>query len=482
MNAELLTIADAAQGLATRAFSARELTQTYLKRCKGRTALRAFLAFDPEGALAAADRADAKIAAGEASTLTGIPFAVKDNIVVKGLPATAASKILEGYMPPYTATAVERLQELGAIALGKTNCDEFAMGASGEQSAYGAAKNPWDQGRVPGGSSSGSVVAVADGQALFALGSDTGGSVRQPAGFTRVVGMKPTYGAVSRYGLMALASSFDVIGPIARTVRDAATVYAAMRGKDPRDATSHAGGPVDLAALRAPTVSGLTIGVPKEYFGDGMDPEVRTAVDHAMQQLRRHGATLVDVSLPSTRYAVATYYLILASEASANLARYDGVRFGKRADASDLLSLYRETREAGFGDEVKLRIMLGTFALSSGYHDAYYGKAQRVRTLIREEFEAVFTSVDALLTPTSPTLPFKLGERVDDPLKMYLADIDTVTANIAGLPALSLPCGPTDTLPVGCQLLAPANAEMTLFRIAAALEDALGFPLRLPEP
>ncbi|MGZ4872400.1 MAG: Asp-tRNA(Asn)/Glu-tRNA(Gln) amidotransferase subunit GatA [Candidatus Angelobacter sp.] len=404
--------------------------------------------------------------------LAGVPIGIKDVMVTTGIRTTAGSKILENFIPPYDCTAVARLEAAGAIVLGKMNCDEFAMGSSNENSAYGPVRNPRDQSRVPGGSSGGSATAVAAGTAVATLGSDTGGSIRQPASFCGVVGLMPTYGRVSRYGLIAFASSLDHIGPLTKTVKDAAILLRVIAGRDPLDSTS-ADVPVpDYEADLAKPMRGLKIGVPKEYFGEGLDAEVRAAVEAGIAKLRFAGCEIVPISLPHTPYAVPTYYLIATAEASANLARFDGVRYGFRAKNTRTLSqMYRKSRDEGFGTEVKRRIMLGTYALSSGYYDAYYLKAQRVRTLLTRDFEEAFQKVDAIVTPTAPTPAFKLGEKADDPLSMYLADIYTVTADLAGVPGISVPCGQTQSgLPIGLQVLGRHFDESTVLRVAAAVE------------
>src|SRR5438477_3948585 len=404
--------------------------------------------------------------------LGGVPVAIKDVMVTKGVRTTAGSKILGNYIPPYDCTAVSRLEAAGAIVLGKLNCDEFAMGSSNENSAWKPVHNPRDLSRVPGGSSGGAAAAVAADMTVAALGSDTGGSIRQPASFCGVVGLMPTYGRVSRYGLIAFASSLDHIGPLAKTVRDAATVLGVIAGRDPMDSTS-ADVPVpDYVAELEKPVSGLKIGVAKEYFGEGLDTQVRKAVEAAIQKLAELGCEVVEVSLPHTKYAIPTYYIVATAEASSNLARFDGVRYGFRApEAHTLSQMYRCTRDLGFGAEVKRRIMLGTYALSAGYYDAYYLKAQRVRTLLTRDFEVAFRKVDAIVTPTSPTAAFKLGEKVDDPLAMYLADIYTVTADLAGIPGISVPCGETrENLPIGLQILGKHFDEATILRVAHAYE------------
>jgi aspartyl-tRNA(Asn)/glutamyl-tRNA(Gln) amidotransferase subunit A len=394
-------------------------------------------------------------------------------MVTKGVRTTAGSKILEKFIPPYDCTAVARLEAAGAIILGKMNCDEFAMGSSNENSAYGPVRNPRDKSRVPGGSSGGSAAAVAAGTAVATLGSDTGGSIRQPASFCGVVGLMPTYGRVSRYGLIAFASSLDHIGPLTKTVKDAAILLRVIAGRDPLDSTS-ADVPVpDYEADLLQSVAGLKIGVPKEYFGEGLDPEVRVAVEAGISRLRAAGCEIIPISLPHTAYAIPTYYVIATAEASANLARFDGVRYGYRAKGARSLSeMYRKSRDEGFGPEVKRRIMLGTYALSSGYYDAYYLKAQRVRTLLTRDFEQAFQKVDAIVTPTAPTPAFKLGEKSDDPLSMYLADIYTVTADLAGIPGISVPCGNTQSgLPIGLQVLGRHFDESTVLRVASSIES-----------
>src|SRR5947208_1702906 len=431
----------------------------------------AYLTLSKERALAKAAEIDKLAEKGERlPVLGGVPVAIKDVMVTKGVRTTAGSKILGNYIPPYDCTAVSRLEAAGAIVLGKLNCDEFAMGSSNENSAWKPVHNPRDLSRVPGGSSGGAAAAVAADMTVAALGSDTGGSIRQPASFCGVVGLMPTYGRVSRYGLIAFASSLDHIGPLAKTVTDAALVLRTIAGRDPMDSTS-ADVPVPdyIAALNHP-VSGLRIGVAKEYFGDGLDSEVRKAVEDAIQALARLGCEVVPISLPHTEYAIPTYYIVATAEASSNLARFDGVRYGYRAKQARTLSeMYRRTRDEGFGAEVKRRIMLGTYALSAGYYDAYYLKAQKVRTLIARDFEEAFKKVDAIVAPTTPTAAFKLGEKVDDPLAMYLADIYTVTADLAGIPGISAPCGEThDKLPIGLQILGRHFDESTVLRIAHA--------------
>jgi aspartyl-tRNA(Asn)/glutamyl-tRNA(Gln) amidotransferase subunit A len=437
--------------------------------------LNVYLSLTKERALKQAERVDALAAKGDPlPTLAGVPVGIKDVLVMRGAPATAGSKILEGYRPPYDATAVEKLEAAGAVLLGKLNCDEFAMGSSNENSAYGPVRNPVDPDRVPGGSSGGSAAAVAANLAVATLGSDTGGSIRQPAGFCGVVGVLPTYGRVSRYGLIAFASSLDRVGPLAANVRDAATLLGVIAGHDPKDATSSAAPVPDYAAESDKAVEGLRVGVPAEYFAEGLDPEVRAAIESGIAALKAAGCQVKPVSLPHTRYAIPTYYLVATAEASANLARFDGVRYGYRsAAAENLAAMYRHSREEGFGAEVKRRILLGTYALSAGYYDAYYLKAQQVRRLLAEEYLRAFAEVDAIVTPTAPTAAFKLGEKTGDPLAMYLADIYTVTASLAGICGVTVPCGTTEGgLPVGMQVLAAHLNEGTAFRVARAVESA----------
>ncbi|MDI7249160.1 MAG: Asp-tRNA(Asn)/Glu-tRNA(Gln) amidotransferase subunit GatA [Bacillota bacterium] len=404
--------------------------------------------------------------------LLGIPYACKDNICTRGVPTTCASRILEGYVPPYSATVVEGLEAAGAVLLGKTNMDEFAMGSSGENSAFFPTRNPRDTTRVPGGSSSGSAAAVAAGLVPFALGSDTGGSVRQPASFCGVVGLKPTYGRVSRYGLVAFASSLDQIGPLTATVEDCALVMEVLAGHDPRDATS---ADVPVPAYRevlGREVRGMKLGVPREYMGEGIEPGVREAVEAALRVFEDLGCVVEECSLPHTEYALAVYYLVAPAEASSNLARYDGVRYGLRVEEGDITGMYSHTRRQGFGAEVRRRIMLGTYALSAGYYDAYYLKAQKVRTLVKRDFEQAFSRYDLLVAPTSPTVAFRLGERTEDPLSMYMADVCTIPVNLAGIPAISIPCGEEAGLPVGLQIMGPPFAESTILQAAYAFERA----------
>jgi aspartyl-tRNA(Asn)/glutamyl-tRNA(Gln) amidotransferase subunit A len=435
----------------------------------------AYLTLSRERALDKAAAVDRANDAGDPlPPLAGVPVAIKDVMVTKDLRTTAGSKILENFVPPYCCTAVQRLEDAGAIILGKTNCDEFAMGSSNENSAYRPVHNPRDLSRVPGGSSGGSAAVVAAGTAVAALGSDTGGSIRQPAAFCGVVGLMPTYGRVSRYGLIAFASSLDHIGPLTKTVYDSALLLQHIAGRDPMDSTSSDLPVPDYTSEIGKPVRGLRIGIPAEYFGEGLDPEVRSAVENAIQKLAEAGCEVVPISLPHTQYAIPTYYVIATAEASSNLARYDGVRYGFRATGAKTLSeMYRRTRDAAFGTEVKRRIMLGTYVLSAGYYDAYYLKAQRVRTLIARDFEQAFERVDAIVTPTTPTPAFKLGEKVDDPVAMYLADIYTVTADLAGVPGISVPCGHSrEGLPIGVQILGRHFDEATILRIGHAIEHA----------
>jgi aspartyl-tRNA(Asn)/glutamyl-tRNA(Gln) amidotransferase subunit A len=470
------TLAELRSGIAEGRTKAADLAAGYFERIeKINPRLNVYLSLTKERALQQAAQIDALAAKGDPlPPLAGVPIGIKDVLVMKGAPATAGSKILKGYQPPYDATAVTRLEAAGAVLLGKLNCDEFAMGSSNENSAYGPVRNPVDPERVPGGSSGGSAAAVAANIAVATLGTDTGGSIRQPASFCGVVGVLPTYGRVSRYGLIAFASSLDRIGPLAGNVRDAATLLGVIAGNDPRDATSSPAPVEDYAAQSDKPVEGLRIGVPKEYFAEGLDPEVRAAIEKGIDALKAAGCAVKPVDLPHTKYAVPVYYLVATAEASANLARFDGVRYGYRSPQSATLSdMYSHSRDEGFGAEVKRRIMLGTYALSAGYYDAYYLKAQQVRRLLAEEFLRAFAQVDAIVTPTSPVPAFKLGEKTGDPLAMYLADIYTVTASLAGLCGVTVPCGATRTgLPVGMQVLASHFRESTAFRVARAVEAA----------
>jgi len=463
--------------------SSVELTEAYLRRIEQvDPQIRSYLTVTADLALQQAQEADKKLASGEKSPLLGIPMALKDIISTKGIRTTCGSKMLENYIPPYDATVYEKLCAAGCVLLGKLNMDEFAMGSSTENSAYGPTKNPWDLTTVPGGSSGGSASAVAAGEAAFTLGSDTGGSVRQPAALCGVVGLKPTYGRVSRYGLVAFASSLDQIGPITRTVEDLADVLQVIAGYDPKDSTSV---PIDVPQYGdalSEDIRGIRIGVPKEYFVEGMEPGVERAVREAIDKLGSLGAEIVDISLPSTDYALATYYIIAPAEASSNLSRYTGVEYGHRApDAEDIIDMYMKTREEGFGPEVKRRIMLGTYVLSAGYYDAYYLKAQKVRTIIKSEFDAAFKECDVIATPTSPTVAFKLGSKLQDPLSMYLSDLFTIPANMAGIPGLSIPCGFSDDLPVGLQLLGKAFDESTLLKVGYAYQQSTEWHLKRPQ-
>ena len=444
--------------------------------------VQAFLTLTRDAALAQAEAVDRKRRAGERlGALAGVPIAVKDVLCTRGVRTTCASKILEPFVPPYDATVVERLRAADAVLVGKTNMDEFAMGSSTENSAYQPTRNPWDLGRVPGGSSGGSAAAVAADECAAALGTDTGGSIRQPGGFCGIAALKPTYGRVSRYGLVAFASSLDQIGPMGKDVEDCATLLGVIAGRDPRDSTSADVPVADYRAGLGSGAAGARIGIPAEYFIEGVDPQVEAAVREAIRVLEGLGARTERISLPHTGYAVATYYLVATAEASSNLARYDAVKYGHRtAGASDLLEMYQRSRREGFGPEVKRRIMLGTYALSAGYYDAYYLKAQKVRTLIRQEFEAAFQRYDALLTPTAPTVPFKLGEKVADPLSMYLSDVCTIPVNIAGIPGLSIPCGFASGLPIGLQIIGPALSEETLLRLGYAYQQSTDWHTRRP--
>ena len=469
-----MTVTELADAVKSGAVKAVDVAEASLARIAAlEPKLHGFLAIARDGMIADARAIDDKRARGEAlGALAGVPIAIKDAICTRGIVSTAGSKILEGYVPPYDATVITRLRAASALIPGKTNMDEFAMGSSNENSAYGPAKNPWDTTRAPGGSSGGSAVAVAARMTPASLGSDTGGSIRQPAAFTGTVGVKPTYGRVSRYGLIAFASSLDQIGPFATDVRGAARVLSVIAGKDPKDATSLDAPVDDYEAACGRSVKGMRIGVPEEYFAAGLDPEIEASVRAAIRALEDEGCAVRPVKLPHTRFAVATYYVIATAEASSNLARFDGVRYGLRIEKTrDLREMYGATRDAGFGAEVKRRILLGTFVLSAGYYDAYYVKAQKVRTLIVRDFEAAFREVDAICSPTSPTPAFKLGEKTQDPLAMYLNDVYTLPASLAGIPALSVPCAPARSgLPIGLQMMAPALEESRLFALASAWE------------
>lgn len=470
-----LTISAIREGLLEKRFSAKELAQQAIAFAEQENALtNAYLTFSPERAMAAAARVDEEIAKkdGYVGTLAGVPVAVKDVIVTKGLRTTCGSRILKDYVPPYDATAVYLLEAEGAVIIGKTNCDEFAMGSSNENSAFGPVRNPRALDRVPGGSSGGSAAVVAQGTAVVSLGSDTGGSIRQPASFCGVVGVTPTYGRVSRYGLVAFASSLDHIGPFGRTVEDAATVLRAIAGRDEQDSTSAFAPADDYHASMKEPIAGLRLGLPAEYF-EGLGAETADLIHAAVKELEKLGCEVREISLPHTKYALSTYYIVATAEASSNLARYDGVRYTTRADGETLSDMYRNTRGCGFGTEVKRRIMLGTYALSAGYYDAYYRKAQQVRALITRDFTNAFEEVDAIVAPVSPFPAFKIGEKIDDPLAMYLSDVYTLTADLSGVPAMSVPCGASpEGLPVGLQIFAKHFDEATMFRVAYHYEQA----------
>jgi aspartyl-tRNA(Asn)/glutamyl-tRNA(Gln) amidotransferase subunit A len=478
-----LTIHEAGDRMATGEFSSVELTEAVLDRIVAvDNDVKAYLTLTPETALEQAGAADERRASGESNPLLGIPLAIKDVLCTKGIPTTCGSRILESFVPPYDATAVARLKTAGAVILGKTNTDEFAMGSSTENSAYFTTHNPWDLDRVPGGSSGGSAAAVASDACVAALGTDTGGSVRQPASLCGVVGLKPTYGRVSRYGLIAYASSLDQIGTLVKDVTDAAILLEAIAGHDPRDSTSIDAPVPNYRAALTGEVKGVRVGVPKEYFIDGMQPAVETAVRAAVDALAGLGAEIIEVSLPHTEYALPVYYLIAPAEASANLARYDSVRYGLRTDESgDLIQTYKDTRGQGFGQEVKRRVMLGTYALSAGYYDAYYLKAQKVRTLIKDDFDAAFQQVDIIVAPTNPTTAFRIGEKADDPLQMYLSDVFTLSMNLAGNCGVSLPCGFDESgLPIGMQIMGPPLGEEQVLRVAHAYEQVTEWGERRP--
>jgi aspartyl-tRNA(Asn)/glutamyl-tRNA(Gln) amidotransferase subunit A len=476
LDLETLSLAEARAEVASARVSAITLAEQHYERIAAvDPSIQSYLALTRERAFVQAAKVDAAAKAGDPlGPLAGIPVAVKDVLTVRGVPSTAGSLILKGYHPPYDATAVAKLEAAGAVLLGKLNCDEFAMGSSNENSAYGPVHNPRALDRVPGGSSGGSAAAVAAGLCVASLGTDTGGSIRQPAAFCGVVGVLPTYGRVSRYGLIAFASSLDRVGPFARSVADAATMLEVLAGPDPMDSTASALPVAGYAAESAKPVSGLRIGVPDEYFGEGLNPEIRAAIERSLDSLRAAGCTLHKVSLPHTRYAVPVYYVIATAEASSNLSRFDGVRFGLRSPESDTLAaMFRNTRDEGFGAEVKRRILLGTYVLSAGYYDAYYRKAQQVRTLLTRDFLSAFAQVDAIVCPVTPTPAFKLGEKVDDPIQMYLEDIYSVAASLAGICGLSVPCGTTKAgLPIGVQVLGKHFDEATVFRVGAAIESA----------
>ena len=472
-----LTISQAHKGLLKKEFSALDLCKAYLDRIKNRDKkIFAYLTVSEKLAMSQAQKVDEMIAkGGKIPLLAGIPMAIKDLLMVKGLKCTAGSKILENYIAPYDATVIKKLRAQGAVILGKTNMDEFAMGASGERSAFGPTKNPYDLTRVPGGSSSGSAAAVADNMACYALGTDTGGSIRQPSSFCGTVGIKPTYGAVSRYGLMAMCCSLDHVGAITKTVEDAKIVFDAIKGKDTMDSTSVE--TISNAKVQMPKINELKIGIPKEYFIEGIDPEVERLVKQAVKKYEQMGAKVQEISLPHTEYAIATYYIIVPSEISANMARYDGIKYGystvksKKHKSQDLLDVYLKSRVEGFGEEVRRRIIIGTYALSSGYYDAYYLKAQKVRTLIKKDFEKAFEKVDIILAPTTPTPAFKIGENVSDPLTMYLCDVFTAPLDLAGLPGISIPCGKINNLPVGLQVMGNYFEEDKVFQVAQIFEE-----------
>ena len=476
----LWTVASIQAALLAKRISAREIVgEFYTEIDRRNPELNAYLTLSPERAYSQADRVDAAVARGEKlPALAGVPVAIKDVISTSGVRTTCGSKILESYVPPYDATAVTRLEKAGAVVLGKTNCDEFAMGSSNENSAYGPVRNPVALDRVPGGSSGGSAAAVAAHLAVLALGTDTGGSIRQPGACCGIPGLMPTYGRVSRYGLIAFASSLDRIGPFAGNIADAAAVMSVIAGRDDNDSTSASVSVPEYGSEIERPVYGLRFGVPEEYFGKGLDSEVKEKVLAGIALMEKLGCRRVPLRMPHTEYAIATYYIIATAEASSNLARYDGVRYGLRVPGATLIDMYRKTRERGFGPEVKRRLMLGTYVLSSGYYDAYYLRAQRVRSLIARDFSDAFQEVDAILTPTSPTPAFKLGEKTSDPLQMYLADIYTVTGDLAGIPGISVPCGKTrEGLPIGLQILGPHFGESTILQLARAFESAGGFTL-----
>jgi aspartyl-tRNA(Asn)/glutamyl-tRNA(Gln) amidotransferase subunit A len=479
-----LTISQLREKLAKREVSARELTQACLDRVRKIDGqIHAFLSVDEADALAQAEAADKSLASdGAARPLLGIPVGMKDVIAVKGHPLGCASRILAEFVSPYDSTVTEKLKAAGAIVFGRLNMDEFAMGSSTENSAFVTTRNPWDTSRIPGGSSGGSAAAVAADECIASLGSDTGGSIRQPAALCGCVGLKPTYGRVSRYGLVAFASSLDQIGPFTKDIRDSATMLGVLSGHDLRDSTSVPEPVPDYVAALDGNIKGLKLGLPKEYFIGGVDPAVTAAVQSAVKQLQSMGAEVVEISLPNTEYAVATYYIVATAEASANLARFDGIRYGLRVEGADPTDLYSKTRGAGFGAEVKRRIILGTYVLSSGYYDAYYLRAQKVRTLIRQDFLKAFEKVDAIVTPTTPTAAFKVGEKSDDPMQMYLSDIFTISCNLAGICGISLPCGFTGNpkLPIGLQILGKPFGESNLLKIAHAYEQSTAWHKEKP--
>lgn len=467
------TIVETRNLLRKKELTAVELTSLYLDRAKRLDGdLKSYLRITEDYALEMARDADRRMALGEDGPLLGIPFGIKDIFCTKGVETTCASQILKGFIPPYDATVIKKLKEASYVHLGRLNMDEFAMGSSTENSSYQTTKNPWDLNRIPGGSSGGSAAAVAAGLCAASLGTDTGGSIRQPAGLCGVVGMKPTYGRVSRYGLIAFASSLDQIGPLTRNVTDCAVVMNALAGYDPMDSTSIPQPVPDFTEYLGRDIKGLRVGIPKEYFIEGMDPDVKKTLQDSLSVFERHGGVLVDVSLPHTEYAVATYYIICTAEASSNLARYDGVKYGLRSEGKDIIDMYKKTRMKGFGKEVKRRIILGTYVLSSGYYDAYYRKAGKVRTLIRRDFDEAFKECDIIATAVSPTTAFKVGEKMEDPLTMYLSDIFTIPVNLAGLPAMSVPCGfDTSGLPIGLQIIGKPLDEAMMMQAAYVFES-----------
>ncbi|MBE9535893.1 MAG: Asp-tRNA(Asn)/Glu-tRNA(Gln) amidotransferase subunit GatA [Proteobacteria bacterium] len=484
MGLENLTIHELRSKLDSKEVSSVELTRDVLNRIKVTDGeINSFVSLTADEAMLAAEAADKRIASGDIAPLTGIPIAVKDIFCTKGLLTTCSSKMLSNFIPPYDATSVAKIKEEGAVIVGKTNMDEFAMGSSTETSFYGPTKNPWDTSRIPGGSSGGSASSVAADQCIASLGTDTGGSIRQPAALCGMVGMKPTYGRVSRYGVVAFASSLDQVGPMTKDVEDAAILLGALSGHDPLDSTSINCEVPDYREMLTGDIKGLKIGIPKEYFIDGMDEDVSRSVTKSIEDMAALGAEVVDISLPHTEYAVAVYYIIAPAEASSNLARFDGVKYGHRAEGlTELIEMYKKTRAQGFGDEVKRRIMLGTYALSSGYYDAYYLKAQKVRSLISDDFKKAFERCDIIVTPTVPSPAFKIGEKSADPLQMYLSDIFTISCNLAGLPGISVPCGFSEGgLPIGLQILGKHFEEGTVLKAAHAYEQATDWHKRKPK-
>ncbi len=480
-----LTIHEAHERLRNRELSAKDLTNAVLERIEQvEPSVKAYITVTPEQARKDAENADRRIAQGEMTLLAGIPLAIKDVLCTQGIKTTCASKILKDFVPFYDATVMTKLKEAGAVTLGKVNMDEFAMGSSTENSHFGPTRNPWDLDAIPGGSSGGSATAVAAGECIASLGTDTGGSIRQPASFCGVVGLKPTYGRVSRYGLIAYGSSLDQVGPVTKDVRDAAMLLSVIAGYDSKDSTSVSIEVPDYSAFLKKDLAGLTVGVPREYFVEGIDREVESAVREALRVMKSLGATTVDISLPHTEYALPAYYLIAPAEASSNLARYEGVTYGLRLIDGDesLMAMYKRTRSQGFGAEVKRRIMLGTYALSAGYYDAYFKKASQVRTLIRQDFEQAFKECDIIVTPVAPTTAFKIGERLDDPIQMYLTDIFTIPANLAGIPGISVPCGFSRSgLPIGLQIMAGPFQEGNLLQAAYAYEQSTEWHIKKPQ-